>query len=95
MRSVESKRKESCGSNKSCTSVDAVVLVEVVHCIKDLADRLCGVLLSELALFADAIEKLSSGRQLCHDIVLVLHVVRTSCAHHTTTLVPTLDSNQS
>ena len=58
--------------------MNAVVLVEVVHCIKDLTNRLGGVLLSELALFADAVEKLSSGRQLCHDVVLVLRAVSSS-----------------
>ena len=56
--------------------MNTIVLVEVIYCIKDLPDRLGGVLLSELALFANAIEKLSSGRQLGHDVVLVLRAVR-------------------
>jgi len=58
------------------TSVDAVVLVEVVDRVKDLANSLGGILLSELALLANTIEELSSGCQLRYNVVLVLQAVR-------------------
>ena len=74
--------------------MNAVVLVEVVHCIEDLTDRLGSVLLSKLALLANTVEKLSSCRQLGDDVILVLEAVRhpLSTAFQT---VCTLDSNQS
>lgn len=58
------------------TSVNAVVFMEIVYCIEDLADCLGSILLSELALFANAVKQLSSGRQLSHNVVLVLQSVR-------------------
>lgn len=65
----------------SPTSVDAVVLVEVVDCIEHLSDRLGSVFLSELALFANAVEELSSGCKLGYDVVLVLRLSATSTPH--------------
>jgi hypothetical protein len=54
------------------TSVDNVVLVEIVYGLKYLFDRFCGVLFSELALLTNAIEELSARREFCDDVVLVL-----------------------
>lgn len=77
-----------------CTSVDAVVLVQVVHCIENLTDRLGSVLLGELALLANAIEQLSSSRELSYDVVLVLQTVRLYSSFCVCS-VHTRDSNQS
>ena len=52
--------------------MDDVVLMEVVDCIEYLSDRLSGVLFCKLALFANTIEQLTAGRQLGHNVVLVL-----------------------
>lgn len=49
-----------------------IVLVEVVDCIEYLSDCLSGVLFCELALLANAIEELSTRRQLGYNVVLVL-----------------------
>jgi hypothetical protein len=58
--------------------VHNVVLVEVVDCLEDLSNRLGRVLFGEFALFADAIEQLSAGRQLCDDVIFVLGAVSAS-----------------
>jgi hypothetical protein len=52
--------------------VHNVVLVEVVDCLEDLSNRLGRVLFGELSLLANAVEQLSTSRQLCHDVILVL-----------------------
>ena len=59
------------------------MLVKVVDCAEDLTDRLGGILFSESALLTNAVEKLSSGRQLGHDIVLVLRMVRAQILQYT------------
>jgi hypothetical protein len=58
--------------------VHNIVLVEVVDCLENLSDRLCCVLFGEFALFADAVEELSAGRQLCDDVIFVLGAVSAS-----------------
>ena len=45
---------------KKQTSVDDVALVQVVNCIKHLANRLRSILLSELSVIADPVEQLST-----------------------------------
>ena len=52
--------------------MDNVVQVEIVYGFKYLSDGLCGVLLRELALLANAIEELSARRKFGDDVVLVL-----------------------
>jgi hypothetical protein len=52
--------------------MDDVVLVEIVDGSQDLLDGLRGVLLGELALFANTIEELSASRELGHNVKLVL-----------------------
>ena len=54
------------------TSVDHVVVVQVVDGAEDLLDGLRGILLRELALVTDAVEEFSSRGQLRHDVELVL-----------------------
>ena len=49
-----------------------VVIVEVVDRFKNLFDCLRGVFLRKLAVFADAVEQLSTGSQLGDNVVLVL-----------------------
>lgn len=49
-----------------------VVLVEIVDCVEYLSNRLGGILLRELALFANAVKELSTSRQLSYNVVLVL-----------------------
>ena len=78
-----------------CTSVDAVVLVQVVHCIENLTDRLGSVLLGEFALLTNAIEQLSASRQLCHNVVFVLRPDQLVLQYAPTLVYLTLDSNQS
>lgn len=53
--------------------MDDVVLVEVVDGLEDLANGLRGILLGELALFANSVEQLAAGGQLGDDVVLVLY----------------------
>lgn len=60
------------GKGESRTAVDDLVLVEIVDSGKDLLDSLGGVLLGELALLADAVEKLSACRQLGDNVELIL-----------------------
>jgi hypothetical protein len=55
--------------------VHNVVLVEVVDCLEDLSNRLGRVLFGEFSLFADAVEQLSAGRQLCNNVIFVLRAV--------------------
>ncbi len=75
--------------------MDTVVLVKIVHRIENLTDRFRGILLSELALFTNAIEKLSSSRQLSHNVVFVLQAVRCVLEGYAFRQMRTLDSNQS
>lgn len=51
-----------------------VLVVQVVDRFKDLLDRLRGVLFGELALITNAVKQLSTGGQLCHNVVFVLPV---------------------
>lgn len=74
------------------------VPVEIVDSAQDLPDTLRRILLSEFALFADPIEKLSAGRELCDDIKLVLMPGRQQDRHANICCNDwrqTLDSNQS
>ena len=48
------------------------LVVKIVDRLKDLLDRLRGILLGEFALVANPIKQLSTSRQLCHDVVFVL-----------------------
>jgi hypothetical protein len=75
--------------------VDNIVLVEVVDSIEYLSDCLGSVLLSELSLLANAVEQLSTSRQLGHDVVLVLIAVSLKSFARRTDRMRTLDSNQS
>jgi hypothetical protein len=61
--------RESC---RVLTAMDDIVLVEVVDGFQDLSYGCRSVLFGEAALFADAVEQLSTGCELCHDVVLVL-----------------------
>lgn len=54
------------------TAMDDIVLVEVVNGFQDLSYGPRGVLFCEAALFADTVEQLTTGCELCHDVVLVL-----------------------
>jgi hypothetical protein len=74
--------------------VDNIVLVEIVDSVEYLANCLGSVLLSELSLFTNAVEQLSTSRQLCHDVVLVLIAVSLKRFPRTGRM-RTLDSNQS
>lgn len=49
-----------------------VVLVEEVNSKKNLLDSFGGILLSELALFTDTVEKLATSGKLSNDVELVL-----------------------
>jgi hypothetical protein len=44
------------------TSMDNVLVVQIVNCLKDLLDRLRGVFLGEFALVTNPIEQLSACR---------------------------------
>lgn len=59
--------------SKLRTSVDNLVLVEVVDGVKDLLNRLGSVLFGKLSLFANSLEELSAGGELGNNIELVLH----------------------
>lgn len=56
------------------TSMNDVLIMEIVHCFKNLFYRLRGILLSELALVANAIKQLPAGRKLGDEIKLVLQI---------------------
>ena len=68
------------------TSMDHLVLVKVIDRAQDLPDALRCILLSELALFADPVEKLAARSELGDDIELVLctqlSVTMPSCHLH-------------
>lgn len=53
------------------TSVDDIVAVQVVDSGQDLLNSLGGILLRELALFANAIEQLSASSELRYNVVFV------------------------
>ena len=60
---------------RSCvvlTAMDDIVLMQVVDGFQDLSYGCRSVLFGEAALFADAVEQLSTSRKLCHNVVLVL-----------------------
>ena len=52
--------------------MDNIVLVQVIDRFQDLFNGLRTVLFSELALLANSVEQLSTSRELCDDVVLVL-----------------------
>ena len=52
--------------------MDNIVLVQVVDRAQNLLDGLRSVFLGELALVANPVEQLSSSRELCDNVVLVL-----------------------
>ena len=52
--------------------MDNILLVEIVYGLKHLFDRLCRVLLRELAFLTDAIEELAARCEFRDDVVLVL-----------------------
>ena len=49
-----------------------VVLVEKVDSKKDLFNGLSGILLGELALFTDTVEKLAARSELCNNVKFIL-----------------------
>lgn len=49
-----------------------VVLVEKVDSKKDLFNGLSGILLGELALFTDTVEKLAARSELCNNVEFIL-----------------------
>jgi hypothetical protein len=59
-------------ASKKLTAVHDVVLMEITHCVEHFANDLGCILLGELSVLADTIEKLSSGSKLSDDVVLVL-----------------------
>lgn len=79
------------------TSMDHVVVMEVVDGFEDLLDRLRGVFLCKLAVFADPVKKLSPCRQLGDDVVLILYSSRRQfhCILIPSAFPNTFDSNQS
>jgi hypothetical protein len=54
--------------------VNNVVLVEEIDSKKNLLDSFGGILLGELALFADTVKKLAAGSELRNNVELVLVV---------------------
>jgi hypothetical protein len=64
------------------TAMDNIVLVQVIDRFQNLFNGLRTVLFGELALLADSVEQLSTGRELCDDVVLVLDakVSASTCA---------------
>ena len=82
----------------SLTSMNHVVVMEIVDGFEDLFDCLGSIFLSELAVFANSIEELAPCCQLGDDIIFVLQNVKTSvlpCFPQVWTFSLTLDSNQS
>lgn len=77
-----------CWKNAWFTSVDNVVLVEIVYGIKDLSDCLRSILLRELAFITDAIEELSARREFGNDVVLVLRCTLRRYLCHRARVVP-------
>jgi hypothetical protein len=63
------------------TSVDDVILVEIIDRFKDLPDGLGSVLLGEFALLTNAVEQLSTSRQLGYNVVFVLRDVSFTAQH--------------
>ena len=55
------------------TSVNDVLVVEVVDSVKHLANGLGSVLFSKLSLLANAVEQLAAGCQLGDNVVFVLY----------------------
>ena len=49
-----------------------VPLMQIIHCVKHLANSLCGILFGKLALLANAIEELSTSGKLGDDIPFIL-----------------------
>lgn len=52
-----------------------VSVVEIVDCVKDLLDGLRSILLCEFALFANAVEKLTTRSEFGDNVPLVLPIV--------------------
>lgn len=52
--------------------MDNIIVVEVVNGLEDLPDRLYGIFLRKLAVFADSVEQFATSGQLSDDIILVL-----------------------
>ena len=77
--------------------MDHVIVMKVVDGFENLLDRLGSVFLCKLAVFTDAVKKLSPRRQLCHYIVFVLYSIRRQYLHtqKSSAAFNTLDSNQS
>ena len=78
------------------TSMDNIVVVEIIHSFKDLPYCLGSVFLRKLSVFAYSVKELSTGSQLRNDIVFVLAKGRLEIKRLIIGLaVYTLDSNQS
>lgn len=78
----------------SFTSVNDIVVVQIVHRLENLPYRLRSIFLSEFPVFANPIEEFPAGRKLCDDVILVL----SSYQHGSLRikrLLKTFDSNQS
>ena len=54
------------------TSVDNVVVVEIVYCFQDLAYRLGSILFCKLAKLTYSVKELSASSQLRDDVIFVL-----------------------
>lgn len=52
--------------------MDNIIVVEVVNGPEDLPDRLNGIFLRKLAIFADSVEQFATSGQLSDNIILVL-----------------------
>lgn len=52
--------------------MDNIIVVEVVNGLEDLPDRLNGIFLRKLAVFADSVEQFATSGQLSDNIILVL-----------------------
>jgi hypothetical protein len=57
---------------RKLTSMDDILVVQIVHRLEYLLDRLGCILFCELALVADSIEEFSSCGKLGDDVVLIL-----------------------
>ena len=77
------------------TSMNNIVVMQVVYRFEHLFDCSGGVFLCEFPIFADAIEKLPASCELSDNIVLILQNSVKLCRQRVCSQWPTFDSNQS
>ncbi len=54
------------------TSVNNIVLVQIIDGFQHLSNCLCSILLRKLSFLADAVEEFSARGKLCYNVVFVL-----------------------